>query len=266
MLVAAAPAASGQGVVVAPHVVVIDHRTRSTSITLYNPGSEPAEVTISSFFGYPVTDTAGNFELATPADPGSLPSAADWVQAYPRRMTIGPLERQTVRLLARAPANLPDGEYWSRLMIAAKGGRVPVALADSAPAGIQIGLDLEVRTIIPLQYRKGAVSTGITIDSVRVEQRGDSLVARARLVRHGNAAFVGTAVGRLVDERNTVVADFSAPIAIYGTIDPRFVLTTVPRHGRFRFELELRAERQDLPRDQLVKALPATAGISVILP
>ena len=61
----AAPLAA-QGVVVAPHAVYMDHRTRSGSITLYNPNAEPAEVTISSFFGYPVTDSAGAFLLVQP--------------------------------------------------------------------------------------------------------------------------------------------------------------------------------------------------------
>jgi len=60
------PASAGaQGVLVAPHAVVIDHRTRSGALSLYNPGDEAAEVTLSTFFGYPVTDTAGEFDLRT---------------------------------------------------------------------------------------------------------------------------------------------------------------------------------------------------------
>src|SRR5207249_4490269 len=31
-----------------------------------------------------------------------------------RRLTIAPLQRQTVRLLATPPPGLPDGEYWAR--------------------------------------------------------------------------------------------------------------------------------------------------------
>ena len=57
--------ALAQGILVAPHAVVIDHRTRSGALSLYNPGDDPAEVTLSTFFGYPVTDSAGHFELRT---------------------------------------------------------------------------------------------------------------------------------------------------------------------------------------------------------
>src|SRR6059058_2689820 len=116
---AGAPLAA-QGVLVAPHAIYIDHARRSGTVTLYNPNRDAAEVTISTAFGYPVTDSLGHFALRTVDQPDStLPSAAAWVQAFPRRLTIAPLQRQTVRLLATPPAGLPDGEYWARLIISA---------------------------------------------------------------------------------------------------------------------------------------------------
>ena len=262
---AVAPLAA-QGVLVAPHAVVIDHRTRSTSITLYNPSAMPVEITVSTFFGFPITDSAGDFQLTTPVD-GSSRSAAEWIDAYPRRTVLGPLERQTVRLLARAPADLADGEYWSRIMITAKGGKVEVSSNDSLPSGIQVGLDLEVCTIIPLQYRKGTVSTGIAVSTPRVTHVGDSLQIRARLVRQGNAAFVGTARGVLIDERDQVVASFAVPLAVYTELDPRFALGVgkLPG-GHYRFKLSLAPERADLPPEQILPAKSQDAQVAVTLP
>ena len=54
-----------QGVVIAPHAVFIDGRARSGSVLLYNPNTEPVEVSISLVFGYPVTDSAGRIVLRT---------------------------------------------------------------------------------------------------------------------------------------------------------------------------------------------------------
>lgn len=268
LLVAAlAPPALAQGVVVVPHAIVIDHRVRSTEITIYNPGREPVEVSIEGFFGYPVTDSAGAFELATP-EPGSagLPSAAEWIDAYPRRTLLGPLERQTVRLLGRPPAGLPDGEYWSRLLISVRGGRLPVALADSAP-GIQVGLDLEVRTILPVQYRKGRVRTGVRVEALSAVPVGDSLVARPRLERDGNAAFVGTARLRLRNAAQDVVASADVPLSVYVAIEPRLALPIAGLPpGAYRLELELRTVRADLAADQIVAAEPTRAAASVTLP
>ena len=96
---------AAQGVLVAPHAVVIDHRTRSGSLSLYNPGDQPAEVSLSTFFGYPVTDSTGEFDLRTVEQPpATMPSAAGWLEAFPKRMVLQPKERQTVRLTSAGEA------------------------------------------------------------------------------------------------------------------------------------------------------------------
>ena len=158
-LIAPLPVAA-QGVLIAPHAVFIDHRTRSGWVQLYNPGTEAAEVSIEALFGYPVTDSIGQLELRTIEKPDStFPSAVGWIQAFPRRTVIQPLARQTIRLLVTPPAGIADGEYWARLAITAKGSAIPVTGADTT-AGITVGLSLEVRTIIPMVYREGAGHDG----------------------------------------------------------------------------------------------------------
>src|SRR4029450_13958977 len=88
LLLAALPAPLlAQGVLVAPHAIIIDHRTRSGSLSLYNPGSEPSEITLSTFYGYPVTDSAGEFVLRTPETPDSIAqSAAGWIEAFHKQI------------------------------------------------------------------------------------------------------------------------------------------------------------------------------------
>jgi P pilus assembly chaperone PapD len=257
---------TAQGVVVAPHAVYLDHRTRSASITLYNPGAEPAEVTISSEYGYPVTDSLGHFTLTVPdsIEPG-MPAATGWIEAFPRRMAIAPLQRQTVRLLARPPQGLGDGEYWSRLVISAKGGAIPVTGADSN--AIRIALALEVRTNIPLLYRKGQLHTGIELTNLRAAVRGDSLVVRARLERQGGAAYVGTARGSLVDRTGTVVASFQQPIAVYYDAEPRFALALAGQPaGNYRLRLELSSERSDIQPELLLRAPVVRDSVEVTVP
>lgn len=258
--------AAAQGVLVAPHAVYLDHRTRSASLTLYNPGAEPVEVAVSSFFGYPVTDSLGHFTLVTPDSVvPEMPSAAAWIEAFPRRMTLGPLQRQTVRLLARPPQGLADGEYWSRIMISAKGGTVPLSPTDSS--GISIGLDLEVRTILPLIYRKGQLQTGVALASLRAQPEGDSLQVQVRMERQGDAAFVGTARGTLVDERGKAVGKFEQPVAIYYTAEPSFTMPLASRtSGRYRLRLELATERSDIAPELLLRTPVIRDSIDVNLP
>lgn len=260
----AAPLAA-QGVVVAPHAVYMDHRTRSGSITLYNPNAEPAEVTISSFFGYPVTDSAGAFMLAQPDSvTAAMPSATAWIDAFPKRVTIPPLQRQTIRLLARPPQGLADGEYWSRVIISAKGGSLPVQGIDSA-SNITIGLELEMRTIIPLLYRKGAVKTALNVSDIRTAKVGDSVEVRTRLERSGNAAWVGMARGTLADASGKSVASFERPVAIYYDADPAFRMVAPPA-GSYSLRLEFVGERSDIAPELLLKSPPVRDTVEVALP
>ena len=264
-LVSAAPLAA-QGVVVAPHAVFMDHRTRSGSVTLYNPGTEPAEVTISLMFGYPVTDSAGNIVLHTPETPGAgEPSAASWLQAFPRRLTVAPAERQTIRLLATPPVGLADGEYWARLVIAAKGGSIPVqGVSDTA---IRIGLTLEVRTIIGVNYRKGAVRTGVRLTGLRVERASDTLAVWARLDRDGNAAFIGSIRAELVDARGRQWGEFTSPLGVYRSMEPRFAVPVgILPPGTYRLRVELASQRDDLAPEVLLKVPPVRDSIEVRVP
>ena len=265
----AAATLEAQGVMVAPHAVFIDHRVRSGSVLLYNPGTEPVEVTISTLFGYPVTDSTGAIALRTVVTPDStVPSALAWIQAFPRRLTVAPRERQTVRLLARPPVGLADGEYWLRLVIAAQAGRVPITGVGDTTA-IQVGLTLQVRTIIGVNYRKGPVTTGVTLSNVRAQLVGDTLVTRGRLERRGNAAFIGMIRETLVDSSGAVRASYSSPIGVYFTMEPRLATVVAPPRlprGRYWLRYEVVAEREDLDPTVVLKAPAVRDSVQVVVP
>src|SRR5437773_9827861 len=92
---------AAQGVVIAPHALFIDGRARSGSVLLYNPNTEPVEVSLSLLFGYPLTDSLGRIVLRPTDHPDSTTRPAPgWIQASPRRPTAAPLEPQATRLRA----------------------------------------------------------------------------------------------------------------------------------------------------------------------
>jgi hypothetical protein len=267
-----------QGVMVAPHAVFIDHNRGSGSVLLYNPGTEPVEVSISTIFGYPTTDSSGNIKLITIENPDStVPSALAWIQAFPRRLTVAPKERQTVRLLARPPIGLADGEYWVRLVIAAQAGSVPITGVSDTTA-IQVGLKLEVRTIIGVNYRKGAVMTGASLSNLRARIVGDSVITRARIERRGNAAFIGMIRETLVDSTGAVraqkigdslITSYQSPIGVYYAMEPRLASAIpapgLPR-GRYWLRYEVVAEREDLDPRVVLKAPAVRDSVQLIVP
>jgi hypothetical protein len=268
VLLCALPAAlPAQGVLVAPHAVFIDHASRAGSISLYNPGSDPVEVGVSFGFGYPQTDSAGTMyvEVADTA-PAGAPSAAPWLQAFPRRVVVAPQSRQTVRLLATPPPGLPDGEYWARVIVSASGGKVPVAGVPDTGA-VRVGINLEVRTVIAIVYRKGAVTTGVHAGAPTAAYRNDTVTVRLPLERTGTSAYLGTFRASVADASGRVVGSDSLPLAVYYSIDPRLSIpvgTLAP--GRYTVHVDVTASRPDLPPRTVLPVAPVRDSVEVTAP
>ncbi len=252
----------GWAVLVAPHAVFIDARTRTAQVYLINTGSAAEEVTVETKFGYPATDSLGNIFVRLVDEPEQgVPSAAAWVRAFPRRVVVQPGERQVVRLLAQPPAGLPEGEYWTRLIVTSRGAQVAVQGSDSV---MRAGVSLVVSTIISVTFRHGRVETGLRLDDFRAEDAGDSLVAWVGLTRQGNAAYLGTTWIRLRDAAGRVVQEWETPTAVYFGLHRRFAfaLDSVPP-GAYTAQLEMTTVRSDLPPTNILPAAPIEQSVAV---
>ena len=250
----------------APHHAFLDDRTRSGVIYLHNPGAEAEEVSISFVFGYPVSDSAGDVSVLLLDEPGEdEPSAADWIRAYPRRAMIGPGQTRAVRLLAQPPADLADGEYWTRALVTSRAAAAPASASDTA--GVRVGLTPEVRTVVPITYRKGAVNTGVTLGSIDCTPAGDSLVTRVALRRLGNAAFLGMLHVSLIDSTGSEVAAAQRHIAVYRDLLKRVSLPVegLPRGG-YVLQIGVDTQRSDLDPDVVLPVQPLQTSLPVRLP
>lgn len=263
---AAAALAAGplvlQAILVAPHAVFMDHRSRTGQVFLVNTSAEPEEVTIDLKYGYPATDSAGTVYIRLIDQPDSTePSAAGWIRAYPRRAVLAPGQRQVVRLLATPPAGLPDGEYWSRIIATSRGSRVAVVNADS---GVSAGLALELRTIISLSYRKGQVHTGLDLTDFRASEEGDSLVVWFGAGRQGNAAFLGTLSYQLAGPDGHVRGEWESPIAVYHPISRRYVFPLAGiAPGHYTLRLSVTTARSDLDQRNILPAEPVHRAVEL---
>jgi P pilus assembly chaperone PapD len=246
---------TAQGVMVAPKAVFMSSGGGSGVVTLLNPGTEPVEVAVSVFYGYTATDSTGQVRLVTIDHPDSTqPSAAAWLQAFPRRLTLGPRDQQVVRLLATPPAGLPDGEYWARLGFTAKAGEVPVTgVSDSA--NIKVGLTLQIQQVIGLHYRKGQVRTGIALSGVEAVRQGDSVIVHARIERQGNAAYLGTVHGVVVGSNGKPVGEFRIPVTVFFANRPRWAVSIAGAPAdQYRLRLDITSQREDLQRQVLLQS------------
>jgi hypothetical protein len=254
-------------IVVAPTAVYLDEANPATAISLYNPSTSPEEVSVEAVFGYPTTDEVGNVRLHLDESSADARSAAGLVQVLPRRLVVPPGERRVVRLLARPPADLEVGEYWTRLIFTSRGQRLPVSGEGSDTARVAVGLDLEVRTIIAVTYRHGDVSTGVSVEGFEPEIRGDSLIVRPDLIRRGTGAYIGRMDLRLLAPDGSEVRRWSEQVAVYRAYHRRYrydVSDVAP--GPYRLVLRLDTERDDVPAAARLGAAPVELTAAVVRP
>lgn len=243
-------AARAHAVTVAPSALYIDHRTRTATLTLHNPGMLPEDIEVAFAFGYPMSDARGEVTV-NPVHPDSVapgePSAAKWIRAFPRRLRLEPGQRQVVRILVQPPAGLPDGEYWARVLVTSTGGQPPVeqVLAN----GVRVQIETRMVVITALSYRKGPVQTGVKVERAAAEAAPEGVSLTLDMVREGNAAFLGRVRAELVSPGGEVLARAEEDMAVYRELRRVLLLApeggAVPRGATVRYTID--TERTDLP-------------------
>lgn len=162
-VIAAPPAEAGVGdLLVAPTRIVLDGR-RGTEIILNNIGDDVATYRISVELRRMTPDG----RLADVADPTAAEKTAQEMILYaPRRITLPPSQPQAIRLSARAPEGLADGEYRVHLLFRA----VPPPRPQVAPQKVE-GVAFQLTPIygvtIPVIVRLGNLEAKAGLANVR---------------------------------------------------------------------------------------------------
>src|SRR5579872_3945476 len=106
----ALPTSANAGVgdlLVAPTRLVLDGR-RGAEIILNNIGDEPATYRVSVEFRR-MNENGDLVDVMTPSEADK--KAEDMIVYAPRKVMLAPHEPQAIRIAARPPQGLPDGEY-----------------------------------------------------------------------------------------------------------------------------------------------------------
>lgn len=257
-----AGARAAHAVSVSPTALYIDSRTRTAVLTLHNPGTLPEEVTIEFAFGYPQTDSAGNLTVPVTREPAAgEPSAMGWMRAFPRRLVLQPGQRQIVRVMVEPPADLPDGEYWARVLVSSRGGQPPI---EQTQGDVRLQLDVATTLVMAANFRKGAVATGLEFTGESARREADGVHLQLDLRRTGNAAYLGRLRAELVNERGDVVGSAWDDLAVYRQVRRRHVIP-VPAGttGPLFVQLTIDTEREDLPAGGALPVAPISRRIPV---
>jgi P pilus assembly chaperone PapD len=189
LFVFAQPASAGVGdLLVAPTRLVLNGG-RGTEVILNNIGDEPATYRISVEFRRMKADGTLE-EVAEPNDPEK--AARDMIVYAPRRVTLAPNEPQSIRIGARPPQGLPDGEYRIHMLFRAIPPATPVAQAASAPVnGLSFKLTPVYGVTIPVIVRLGNLDAKAGIANVRLERDDGKPAIVLDLSRSGDRSTFG---------------------------------------------------------------------------
>jgi P pilus assembly chaperone PapD len=248
-------------VTVAPVTVHLDDHNKNTYIIVRNnSNTSPWEVNIEMKFGYPKSDSSGNTFIYFPVNVSDEdPSAVKWINFYPRKFVLQPLEEQTVRIAAK-PKQIKDGEYWGRPIITSKA----VNNEDTASKEtISVGLGVEFRTVIALNYRRGKVSTKINIDSLSGLFRDNKFILFTKLRREGNAAYIGNLCVNIYNEKDNKIKEIKQDISVYYELYKKIEIDAgSPANGKYTVEIQLNTDREETG-GKIIKGNTATKKITI---
>ncbi len=227
----ATPARAGIGdLLVAPTRLVLDGR-KGTELVLNNVGDEPATYRISVEFRR-MTREGG---LAEVADPNAEEkAAADMIVYAPRRVTLAPHQPQSIRIAARPPEGLPDGEYRVHLLFRAVPAPTPVAPASNEPVkGLHLRLIPIYGVTIPVIVRLGNLEATAGIANVKLEKKDGKEAVGVDLSRSGSRSTFGEVRVFKPGVKDPVAIQRN--VAVYTEIHSRHV--AVPVDEKFKGEL-----------------------------
>jgi len=212
---------------VAPTRVVLDGR-KGGEIILNNIGDEPATYRVSVEFRR-MTKDGDLVDVTTPS--ATDKAAEDMIVYAPRKVTLAPHEPQAIRIAARPPQGLPDGEYRVHMLFRAIPPATPVVQSDAEkPKGVQFKLTPIYGVTIPLIIRLGNLQASAGITNVQLEKKGDAEAVGLDLTRTGSRSTFG--------EVRVMKAGFKDPIAVqkgvavYTEVGQRHVSILVPEASR----------------------------------
>lgn len=173
---------------VAPTRIVLDGR-KGAEVILNNIGDEPATYRVSIEF-LRMNENGKLAEAPTPTADDL--KAEDMIVYSPRKVTLAPHEPQAIRIAARAPEGLPDGEYRVHMLFRAIPPATPIVQpAGEAPKGVQFKITPIYGVSIPVIVRLGSLQVKAAITNVHLENTPSGPEVGLDLTRQGTRSTFG---------------------------------------------------------------------------
>jgi len=225
----AAAAQVGADLNISPRRVTFDEGERSASVYVFNQGDVAATYTVELVDRAMAPDGQIRAVSEAPDAPHS-PSAADFIQYTPRRITLQPKESQVVRLRVRPPTDETVPEYRTHLTVTAlppeDAGFTAAQAAQSNPGEVALQVVALFSVSIPLIVRDGAVDARASVENLNLIAPAEGAPNGAiglDLVRLGANSVYGDVEIRAGSGATERVVGLVRGIAVYPEIARRTV-------------------------------------------
>jgi hypothetical protein len=221
-----APAIAQADLLIAPTRLILDDRG-SGQVILSNIGEKESTYRVTAELRRMTPD--GDIEDVDVAQATELEKAAlEMVRFAPRRVVLPPGQPQAIRISARPPEGLPDGEYRIHMTFNGVPEVAPVAEASAGaePQGLSIQLTPIYGITIPIIVRKGELEASAAISNPRIERDAEGReVLRLDMARQGSASVFGEIVVSRPGQSDPLYV--ARGIAIYPEIENRAVVLPI---------------------------------------
>lgn len=252
-------AASAQGdLLVAPTRIIINGGG-GAEVVLSNIGAEAATYRI----GLELRRMTPNGDLEDIDPATATPEQQALLEMFryaPRRISLPPNQPQSVRISARPPASLPDGEYRVHMSFHA----IPVtqSVEEAAPPPADGGFSIKLSPIygvtIPLILRKGQLTASAVLSNPAVVREDGNTYLKLDLARTGNRSLYGEI--RVVAPGAKEPAFLVRGVAVYPEVSGRTLRLALPAEQVAALRGPVQIEYREMPEagGRLIAAIPAT--------
>lgn len=217
-------AISQAGLSITPKRVVFEGNQQTKEVYLLNRSGETQHYNIS-FIEYKMEEDGSFTKIEQDEAEEGHYMASDHVRFFPRRLSLGPGESQTVRLQLRLPRDIDDKELRSHLAFRNVPRETPLGYADGDDE--EEGFSIQLRAIyglsIPVIVRRGDLQADVSLGplSLYENDEGEEMV-EVHLNRSGNKSAYGNInVFHESEQGERVQVGVVRGIGIYTPLDRR---------------------------------------------
>ncbi len=226
LLQSVASYAEGAILFVSPHRVVIEPKERTDVVSIANQSDRERKYEMIA------VDQVMNENGVTQRKDTFQYSAKRMLRFVPQRVTLKPGERQIVRIMARRPADLDDGDYHSHLLFREVPNKDETAELAGKQSDVQVKTGAAAKTLsfnigtyfgvaIPIIVQKGEIESGIEMGQIEVAPRSDGkvLFASVPFIRSGNSEASGFLKVYIQDASGEAISSQVVWVRVYREVD-----------------------------------------------